>query len=172
MKGSNSWERVRKEIDRLYRKLSDKRRDFRQKVTTAVVCDNQAIALENLKTKDMTKSAKGTKANPGKNVRQKAGLNRKLLEVAFGTMQSMIRYKCVLYGRQVYFVSARNTSITCSACGHKDKASRKTQATFCCTKCGHKENADINAAKNIRGRALSLAEVEKATSIPNPPVIP
>lgn len=169
VKGSNSWERCKKEIDRQYRKLANKRLDFRHKVTTGIVSDNQAIALENLKTKNMTKSAKGTKANPGKNVRQKAGLNRKLAEVAFGTMQSMIRYKCALYGRKLYFVSARNTSITCSICGHKDKASRKTQATFCCTKCGHKENADINAAKNIRGRALSLTEVEKAASIPNPP---
>ena len=161
----------KKEIDRQHRKLSNKRHDFRHKVTTAVVCDNQAIVLENLKPKNMTKSAKGTKDNPGKNVRQKAGLNRTLSEVAFGTMQSMISYKCVLYERDLYYVSARNTSITCSVCGHKDKASRKTQATFCCTKCGHKENADINAAKNIRDRALSLDEVENTASIPNPPVI-
>lgn len=171
VKGSGSWERVRKEIDRLYRKLSNMRNDFRHKVTTAVVCDNQAIALENLKTKNMTKSAKGTKANPGKNVRQKAGLNRSLSGVAFATLQSMISYKCLLYGRQLYFVSARNTSITCSVCGHKDKASRKSQATFCCTKCGHKENADINAAKNIRGRALSLAGAQNNSPIPNPPAI-
>ena len=46
-----------------------------------------------------------------------------------------------------------------------------TQATFCCTKCGHKENADVNAAKNIRGRALSLAGDKIAPSIPNLPVI-
>lgn len=154
---SNSWKKYRKQIEKLYRKLANKRYDFRQKLTTAVVRDNQAIALEDLKTKNMTKSAKGTKANPGKNVRQKAGLNRSLLDVGFGTLQSMVIYKCGLYGRKVYLVNAHDTSIICSVCGHKDKASRKTQATFCCTKCGHKENADINAAKNIRGRALSLA---------------
>ena len=136
-----------------------KENDYRQKIS---------IVLEDLKTKNMIKSAKGTKANPGKNVRQKAGLNRSLSAVAFGTMQFMMSYKCILYGRQLYYINARNTSITCSVCGHKDKASRKTQATFCCTKCGHKENADVNAAKNIRGRALSQSEEKMAPPIPNP----
>ena len=136
-----------------------KENDYRQKIT---------IVLEDLKTKNMIKSAKGTKANPGKNVRQKAGLNRSLSAVAFDTMQFMMSYKCILYGRQLYYINAGNTSITCSVCGYKDKASRKNQATFCCTKCGHKENDDVNAAKNIRGRALSLAGDKMASPIPNP----
>ncbi|MCK9434323.1 MAG: zinc ribbon domain-containing protein [Candidatus Cloacimonetes bacterium] len=49
-------------------------------------------------------------------------------------------------------VSPYNTSITCSACGNVDRASRQNQELFECSVCSHTENADVNAAKNILGR--------------------
>ena len=52
-------------------------------------------------------------------------------------------------GGEVVAVNPAYTSQTCSACGHTDKANRKTQAKFECVACGHSENADVQAAKNI-----------------------
>ena len=71
---------------------------------------------------------------------------------SFSQLRSFIEYKSVIAGLSVVVVDPRNTSRTCSVCGHCDKANRKSQSKFECLKCGHSENADQNAAKNIRTR--------------------
>lgn len=72
---------------------------------------------------------------------------------AFAQLQAFIAYKAKLAGVPVVFVDARNTSRTCSVCGHCEKGNRKSQAEFACQHCGFSENADRNAARNIRDRA-------------------
>ena len=74
---------------------------------------------------------------------------------SFYQLSQFIEYKAKLAGIPVFVVDARNTSRTCSSCGHCEKANRKNQAEFCCKNCGHMENADYNAAKNIAARAVS-----------------
>ena len=56
------------------------------------------------------------------------------------------------YNINVVLVNPDFTSQMCPKCGHISKKNRKSQETFCCEKCNHKNNADINAAKNIKGR--------------------
>src|SRR5262245_28774537 len=73
---------------------------------------------------------------------------------AFAQLQAFVIYKAGLAGIPVVIVDARNTSRTCSACGHCEKANRKSQAEFECRHCGHSENADLNAARKVRDRAI------------------
>jgi putative transposase len=68
---------------------------------------------------------------------------------AFFQLRQYIAYKAAQAGVLVYFVDPRNTSRTCSACGHCEKATRKSQAEFSCRRCGFAANADHNAALNI-----------------------
>lgn len=56
------------------------------------------------------------------------------------------------YNVNVVLVNPDFTSQMCPKCGHISKNNRKSQETFYCEKCNHKNNADINAAKNIKGR--------------------
>jgi putative transposase len=72
----------------------------------------------------------------------------------FGQLGAFVQYKAKRAGVPVCFVDPRNTSRQCSACGCIDKKNRTNQATFSCVSCGHAANADINAAINIRSRAL------------------
>src|SRR5207248_1715051 len=72
---------------------------------------------------------------------------------AFDQLAQFVRYKAEAVGVPVIFVDPRNTSRTCSSCGHCDKANRKSQARFQCLKCGLALNADLNAAVNIKVRA-------------------
>lgn len=72
---------------------------------------------------------------------------------AFAQLQAFVTYKATLAGVPVLTVDARNTSRTCSVCGHCEKANRKSQAEFHCSRCGFSENADKNASLNIRDRA-------------------
>jgi putative transposase len=73
---------------------------------------------------------------------------------AFSQLRAFIEYKARLEGIPVIAVDPRNTSRTCSTCGHCEKANRKTQSEFSCVSCSMGMNADQNAALNIRVRAL------------------
>lgn len=72
---------------------------------------------------------------------------------AFSQLRQFISYKARQVGVPVIAVDPRNTSRTCSVCGHCEKANRRSQAAFCCVVCGHQAPADVNAAINISHRA-------------------
>jgi len=72
---------------------------------------------------------------------------------AFAHLRRCITYKAQDVGLPVVLVDPRNTSRTCSSCGHCDKGNRRSQSKFVCQKCGFEVNADINAAINIEARA-------------------
>jgi len=88
---------------------------------------------------------------------------------AFGQLAAYIEYKAELAGVEVIKVNPRNTSRTCFACGHCEKANRKGQF-FACKACGCEENADLNAAKNIAARGKNLKAGRKAASPPSAPL--
>ncbi len=100
----------------------------------------------------MTRAAKGTVAEPGRKVRQKAGLNRVMLNEAHARTVELLEYKLAERGGQLLRVPASYTSQTCSACGHRDPASR-AGIRFVCTSCGWTGHADTNAAVNILNAA-------------------
>jgi putative transposase len=72
---------------------------------------------------------------------------------AFDQLAQFVRYKAEAAGVRVVFVDPRNTSRTCSTCGHCDRGNRKSQLQFLCLRCGLDINADFNAALNIQARA-------------------
>lgn len=74
---------------------------------------------------------------------------------AFDQLKQFLVYKAEAAGIPLVSVDPRNTSRTCSKCGHCDKANRKSQAKFLCLSCGFETNADSNAAVNIGVRASS-----------------
>lgn len=75
---------------------------------------------------------------------------------AFSQLRSFIEYKGRLAGVPVVIVDPRDTSRTCSACGHCDSGNRRKQAEFVCLACGHSMDADHNAALNLRVRAWGV----------------
>jgi IS605 OrfB family transposase len=68
---------------------------------------------------------------------------------AFFQMRHYITYKAAQAGVPVHLVNPKNTSRTCSVCGHCEKANRRSQADFLCQRCGFTLSADHNAALNI-----------------------
>lgn len=71
---------------------------------------------------------------------------------AFRQLRSFLTYKAAIAGVGLVLIDPRNTSRTCSKCGHCEKANRKSQSNFECKICGHAENTDQNAANNIRSK--------------------
>lgn len=148
-KFSANWKKQKAKITKLHSHAANARKDFLHKLSTTIAKSHGVVKIEALKIQNMTASASGTVEKPGKNVKQKSGLNRSILDQGWGMFADMLRYKLAERGGDLIEVSAAYTSQTCSCCGVIDKASRKSQSTFECTACGYAENADVNAAKNI-----------------------
>ena len=145
-RGSKRRGRVKHAIARLRARESDRRRDWAEKTSTDIARRFDVIRVEDLQIANMTRSAKGTPGDPGRNVRAKAGLNRAILGSGWGLLVRRLQDKAP--GR-VEKVRPAFTSRRCSACGHVDAHSRESQARFVCTACGFACNADVNAAINI-----------------------
>jgi putative transposase len=143
---SERRKQVKRAIARLKGRDADIRKDWCEKTSTSLACRFDVIRVEDLKIGSMTRSAKGTAAEPGRNVRQKAGLNREILRSGWGLLVRRLEDKAL--GR-VEKVRPAYASQRCSACGHIAAGSRESQALFRCVACGNTLNADINAAKNI-----------------------
>ncbi|MGW4352990.1 RNA-guided endonuclease InsQ/TnpB family protein [Nocardia sp. NPDC004582] len=139
------------------RRERDRRKDFVSWTANRLATRHGLVAIENLKTRNMTASAKGTTEQPGRNVRRKARLNRSILDKGWHMFELALINVARYTGATIVKVSAAYTSQRCSACRAVDPQSRESQAVFRCTTCGHTENADVNAAKNILADGLSVS---------------
>jgi putative transposase len=133
-------------IARLKARETDARKDWGEKVSADLTRRFDLIRVEDLKIASMTRSARGTITEPGRNVRQKAGLNREIARSGWGLLVTRLEQKAP--GR-VEKISPTFTSQRCSACGHVAAQSRTSQSRFRCTACGFAAHADTNAALNI-----------------------
>jgi putative transposase len=145
-RGSGRRKRVRLAVARLRIRETDRRKDWVEKASTHIATKFDTIRVEDLQIGNMTRSARGSPENPGRNVRQKTGLNRGILRSGWGLLVRRLEQKAP--GR-VEKIKPAFTSQRCSACGHVDEKSRESQACFVCTACGFACNADVNAARNI-----------------------
>jgi transposase len=145
-RGSNRCKQVKKAIAVLMTRESDRRKDWAEKVSTDLVRRFDLIRVEDLRITAMTRSAKGTQAEPGHGVRQKAGLNREIMRSGWGLLARRLKEKA---SGRIQKVSPAYTSQRCSACGHVAAGNRKSQAVFACLACAVTVNADVNAARNI-----------------------
>ena len=163
-KGSRNSRKTKRKIARLHRYIADSRRDFLHKTSTKIAKNHSIICVEDLKVSNMSASASGTKESPGKNVRQKSGLNRSILDQGWYGFFQMLSYKLEQRGGKLIKVDPRNTSRTCPRCGLASAENRKSQATFACIGCGYRSNADEVGAINIlrAGRARLACETSGA----------
>ena len=155
-RGSNRRAAVKHAIARLEVRGVDARKDWAEKLSTDLARRFDVICVEDLRILDMTRSAKGTLAKPGRNVRAKAGLNREILGSGWGILVERLQQKAP--GR-VQKIHPAFTSQRCSVCGHLASENRKSQAVFACPACKYTGNADVNAAINIAaGHAVTARE--------------
>jgi putative transposase len=148
--GSGNRKRLRRKLAKEWRKIRNQRRDFHHKTARTLVDTCDAIALEDLHVSNLTASARGTAKEPGRNVAQKAGLNRSILDAGWGQFTNILAAKAESAGRRVVRVDPKFTSIDCHACG--SLCARPRQDTVICSNCGE-QDADLNGARNIATRA-------------------
>ena len=156
VRGSNNRRKAIARLAAFKAAQARKRRDAMEKVTTAIAKNHGVVAMEDLRVRNMTASAKGTVEEPGTNVAAKAGLNRSVLDVAPGAFRVRLGYKLAASGGMLLLVPPAYTSQRCNDCGHTEAANRASRDVFKCIACGHLSDADLNASSNIRDRAKGL----------------
>jgi putative transposase len=146
---SKNWKKAKTKVQRIYARIANVRLDFLHKNSYAISQNHAMVVVEDLQVSNMSRSAAGTVEQPGKNVKQKTGLNRAILDQGWGEFRRQLEYKMLWSGGLFISVPPNGTSIACPGCGHVSKENRKTQAQFACVECGFSENADLVGAINV-----------------------
>lgn len=155
-KFSNNWKKVKAKITQCHEDIGNARKDYLHKVSTEISESQAVIVIEDLRVKNMSKSAKGTSAKHGKQVAQKSGLNKSILDQGWSMFATMLEYKQDWNNGIAIKVPAQYTSQTCPSCSHIAKENRLTQADFVCVECGYSENADLVGAINVLAKGHVL----------------
>ena len=151
-KGSKRRRKVKERLRTVQQRIQQARDTHLHQVSADLARRYETIAVEDLKLRNMTRSARGTVEEPGTNVAQKAGLNRSLLDAAPGKLIQMLTYKVERTGGRIIKVDPRNTSQACSSCGTLVRKALDERRHVCA--CGLDLHRDHNAALNVLGRAM------------------
>jgi len=158
-KFSKNWRKAKARITKLHTRAANIRKDFLHKVSNNISKSHVVVCVEDLQVQNMSKSARGTKEKPGKQVAQKSGLNRSILDASPFELRRQLEYKTQWNGGLLVPVPARNTSRRCpesvGGCGHVSAENRQAQARFVCVQCGFSANADWVAAVNVKEDGLA-----------------
>jgi putative transposase len=160
VKASRRWKKERNKVSQLQRKVTRAREDWLHKTTSNIVSSNSLVAGEELNVKGMTAKAKN-----GKRKKQKAGLNRSILDVGFGIIGKMLDYKLV--EASAFYVESPTRKLKptqrCAKCWELTPKTLADRVHVCSnTKCGHVEDRDVNAAQVnlIWARGLERASLD------------
>lgn len=153
--GGKNWRKARAVRGAFKAKLARKRHEHQHQLSARLASRCSVFATEKLSIKNMTGSAAGTVEEPGRNVQQKAGLNREILDTAPAALLQKVAYKVRETGALYLEAPTRKLkpSQTCPSCGSVQKKQLQ-QRWHCCHVCGHEEDRDSAAARVVLRWAL------------------
>jgi len=134
-KGSNNFQKQRVRIALIHEKISNKRRDFTQKLSTQLVRENEVIVIEHLSLKAMSGALK---------------LGKSVMDLGYSAFIHQLQYKClwnnkILVQADKWFASSK----TCSICGQINKNLTLSDRSWVCPNCGIEHDRDQNAGQNL-----------------------
>ena len=142
---AKNYQKAKRMVAKYHEKTRNSRKDYLQKVTTAIIEEYDFIAVEDLRVKGML-NKDNIKLN-----------NHAIASQSWYELRTMFEYKSDWYGRTFVKVNPKYTSQDCSNChertGPKNDLSVRHWA---CSNCQTKHDRDINAGRNILNKALLL----------------
>ena len=156
VKFSQNWKKAKAKVTQIHIDIANARKDYLHKASHAISQNHAIVCIEDLQVRNMSKSSKGNAETHGKQVRQKSGLNRAILDQGWGEFRRQLDYKLAWRGGHLIAVPPHNTSRTCPACGHVSADNRRSQAKFACVACGYENHADVVGAINVLERGHRL----------------
>jgi len=151
--GSSNYVKQKKRIGRIHQKVADTRKDNLHKLSRGLADGYGGIAFE-----DMDLAFINRNRNP------RYRMSAKSYDISIGTFRRYCQYKFEELGKPVVLVDPRNTTKACSACGRLVPKELGDRVHRC--ECGLEIDRDLNAAINIRERALKQIGREPPESKP------
>jgi len=149
-KGSKNRKKANSKVAKCHEKIANQRRDFQHKLSTRLVCENQAIAIETLNIKGLLKNH---------------CLARAISDSAWYSFTEKLAYKAEWIGTTILKIGRfEPSSKTCHVCGYHKKDLTLISREWNCPNCNTHHDRDINAAKNIKNFALNSA-MEQGTEL-------
>lgn len=171
-KASRRWKKASRRVGKLTQKVANQRQNWVHQVAAEITSSNSLVATEKLEVKNMTRKAK-----KGKRKKQKAGLNKSILDVGFGMLKSAIKYKVEEGGGQFIEVPTKKVkpSQTCPKCGHQHPKTLD-ERIHQCRECNYQQDRDIASAEvclywvkgTLSGLGTSLVDADGSSSTSSP----
>lgn len=140
-KGSNNRAKARVRVARAHARVADARREFHHQLSTRLIRENQAVAVEDLAVKGLARTR----------------LAKSIHDAGWSAFVTMLAYKAARYGRTLVRIGRfEPTSQVCSKCGVQDGPKPLHIREWTCPACGAVLDRDINAAVNV-AKAAGLA---------------
>ncbi|GED88550.1 hypothetical protein TNCT6_56350 [Streptomyces sp. 6-11-2] len=140
-KGSRNRDKARLKVARAHARVADARREFHHQLSTKLIRENQAVAVEDLSVKGLARTR----------------LAKSIHDAGWSAFVSMLEYKAARYGRTFFRIGRfEPTSQVCSVCGVKDGPKSLHVRIWTCGACGAVLDRDVNAAVNV-AKAAGLA---------------
>ena len=139
------YQEQRRKTAYIHRKVERRRTDYLHVLSKREVENQDFIAAEDLKVRNMTKNHHLASA---------------IADAGWRKFLTMLQYKAALYGKTVILVLPKNTTQTCSNCGYimqGDKHLTLKDRSWVCPQCKTLHERDTNAAINILNRGLQIA---------------
>ncbi|MER5473138.1 RNA-guided endonuclease TnpB family protein [Streptomyces sp. NPDC002685] len=153
-KGSSNRNKARHKVARAHARVTDARREFHHRLSTRLIRENQAIAVEDLCVKGLARTR----------------LAKSVHDAGWSAFVTMLEYKAARYGRQFHRIDRfEPTSQVCSVCGVKDGPKPLNVRAWTCGACGAVLDRDINAAVNV-AKAAGLAATACGAQVRRAPV--
>ncbi|MFH8733908.1 MULTISPECIES: RNA-guided endonuclease InsQ/TnpB family protein [unclassified Streptomyces] len=152
-KGSKNRAKARLKVARAHAQVADARKEFHHQLSTRLIRENQAIAVEDLSVKGLARTK----------------LAKSVHDAGWSQFVTMLAYKAARYGRTFIKIGRfEPTSQVCSACGHHDGPKPLRVREWTCPACGTRHDRDVNAAKNVKQAAGLAASACGAKVRPEP----
>ena len=171
-KASRRWKIASNRVSKLTRSCCNQRQNWVHQVASEITRSNSLIATEKLEVKKMTRKAK-----KGKRKKQKAGLNKSILDVGFGMLTAAIKYKVEEGGGQFIEVPTKKVkpSQTCPKCGHQHPKTLDERIHHC-SECDYQQDRDVASAevclywvtRKLPGSGTDLVDADRTRSTEDP----
>jgi len=145
-KGSNSRNKAKKTVAKVYERVTKSRQDFLHKLSRKLVNENQVVVVENLNVKGMVR-------NPN--------LAKAISDAGWGTFTNFLAYKLEKKGGKLVEIDRWfPSSKLCSNCYYQVDELPLDVREWICPHCGVRHDRDGNAATNIRAEGIRMLQTD------------